>query len=88
MITQGRKRIRRRTRLCPGAYPPIRHCHFKTEPFLFDDYIVHAKRDHFIFVGYPLKNPFNEKQMGKALEDAMKTLQTGIGGLDRTRDSF
>jgi len=43
-----------------------------TEPFLFDDYIVHAKKDHLIFVGYPLKEPFNEKQMGKAFENVMK----------------
>ena len=44
----------------------------KTEPFLFDDYIVHAKRNHFIFVGYPLKGPFIEKQMEKVFEDAIK----------------
>jgi hypothetical protein len=47
----------------------------QTEPFLFDDYIAYAKRDHFIFVGYPLKEPFNENQMGKALEDAMERLK-------------
>jgi hypothetical protein len=44
----------------------------KTEPFLFNDYIIHAKREHFIFVGYPFKESFNEKQMRKTLEDAVK----------------
>jgi hypothetical protein len=48
-----------------------------TEPFLFDDYIVHTKRDHLIFVGYPLQEPFNEKRMGMAFEDAMKCFKPG-----------
>ncbi|TLM98414.1 hypothetical protein FDZ71_17160, partial [bacterium] len=49
----------------------------KTEPFLFNDYIVHAKRNHLIFVGYPLQGPFTEKQMGKAFEDAMRRFKLG-----------
>jgi hypothetical protein len=49
----------------------------KTEPFLFDDFIVHAKKDHLIFVGYPLQEPFKEKQMGQAFEDVVKRFNPG-----------
>lgn len=44
----------------------------QTEPFFFDDFLVHVKKDHFIFVGYPLKDPLGEKQMVKVLENAIK----------------
>ena len=47
----------------------------QTEPFLFGDFLVYAKKGHLIFVGYPLKEPFEEKQMGKAIEDAVKSLK-------------
>jgi hypothetical protein len=49
----------------------------ETEPFLIDDYIVHSRGDYFIFVGYPLKESFNEKQMGKAFDDAIKRFKSG-----------
>jgi len=47
----------------------------QTEPFLFGDFLVYGKKGHLIFVGYPLKEPFEEKRMGKALEDAFKRLR-------------
>ena len=48
-----------------------------TEPSLFNDYIVHAKKNHLILVGYPLQEPFNEKRMKRAFEDAMKCFNPG-----------
>jgi hypothetical protein len=62
------------------AYVPEHIPHYviaisQTEPFLFGDFFVYAKKGHLIFVGYPLKEPFEEKQMGKALEDAVKRLR-------------
>src|SRR4030042_3892962 len=49
----------------------------KAEPFLFDDYIVHAKKNHLVFVGYPLKGPFRERQMGEVLDDAVRQFKPG-----------
>ena len=62
------------------AYVPEHIPHYviaisQTEPFLFGDFLVYAKKGHLIFVGYPLKEPFEEKRMGKALEDAFKRLR-------------
>ena len=62
------------------AYVPEHIPHYvtaisQTEPFLFGDYLTYAKKDHLIFVGYSLKEPFEEKRMGKALEDAVKRLK-------------
>jgi hypothetical protein len=62
------------------AYVPEHIPHYviaisQTEPFLFGDFLVYAKKGHLIFVGYPLKEPFEEKQMGKAIEDAVKSLK-------------
>ena len=44
----------------------------RTEPFLFGDFVGYAKKGHFTLVGYPLKDPFEEKRMRGVLEDAIK----------------
>jgi len=59
------------------AYVPEHLSHYvtavsQTEPFFIDDFLIHVKKDHFIFVGYPLKEPWGEKQMVKVLENAIK----------------
>ena len=47
----------------------------QAEPYLFGDYLVYAKKGHFILVGYPLKEAFEEKRLGSALEDAVQCLK-------------
>ena len=59
------------------AYVPEHIPHYvnaisQTEPFLFGDFIAYVKKDHLIFVGYPFKEPFAEKRMRSALDDAIK----------------
>ena len=59
------------------AYVPEHIPHYviaisQTEPFLFGDFLAYAKKDRLIFVGYPLKEPFEEKRMRNALEKAIK----------------
>jgi len=53
----------------------------QTEPFFIDDFLIYAKKSHLIFVGYPLKEPFNEKRMRIALEDAIKRFKPEIVSL-------
>jgi hypothetical protein len=45
-----------------------------TEPHLFGEFLVYAKKGHFILVGYPLNESFDEKRLEKALEDAVESL--------------
>jgi hypothetical protein len=47
----------------------------QTEPHLFGDYLVYAKKGHFILVGYPLNEAFEEGRLGRALEDAVQCLK-------------
>ena len=47
----------------------------QTEPHLFGDFLVYAKRGHIILVGYPLSETFEEKRLVKALEDAVRYLK-------------
>ena len=59
------------------AYVPEHIHHYvtaisKTEPFFFGDFLAYVRKDHLIFAGYPLKEPFEEKRMRNALEDAIK----------------
>ena len=59
------------------AYVPEHLSHYvtaisQTEPFLIDDFLVYVKKDRLIFVGYPLEENFNERQMNRALEDTIK----------------
>jgi hypothetical protein len=72
MITPAEREYIEEKAYLPEHLPQYVSAISKTEPFLFDDYIVHAKRNLFIFVGYPLKEPFIEKQMEKVFEDAIK----------------
>jgi hypothetical protein len=44
----------------------------QTEPFLLEDFLAYAKEDHLIFLGYPLKEPFEEKRMKKVLDQAIR----------------
>ena len=53
----------------------------QTEPFLLGDFLAYAKKNHLIFVGYPLKEPYDEKRMRIALEDAIKRLKPEIVSL-------
>jgi hypothetical protein len=44
----------------------------QAEPFLLEDFLVYAKKDHLIFVGYPLKEPSEEQRMKKVLDQAVR----------------
>jgi len=59
------------------AYLPEHMMHYVTaisqaEPFLFGNYLAYSRKDLLIFVGYPLKEPFEEKKMEKALNEAKR----------------
>jgi hypothetical protein len=44
----------------------------QAEPFLLEDFLVYTKKNHLIFVGYPLKEPSEEKRMKKVLDQAVR----------------
>jgi hypothetical protein len=44
----------------------------QAEPFLLEGFLAYAKKNHLIFVGYPLKEPFEEKRMHWALDQAIR----------------
>jgi len=59
------------------AYIPEHMIHYVTtisqaEGFLFGSYLAYSKKDFLIFVGYPLKEVFEEKKMEKALNEARR----------------
>jgi hypothetical protein len=72
MITLAEREYIEEKAYLPEHLPQYVSAISMTEPFLFGDYIVHAKRDHLIFVGYALREPLNENQMGKVFEDTIK----------------
>lgn len=49
----------------------------QAEPFLVKDFLVYVKNSHLIFVGYPLREALNEKQMKKALDEAIRRFKPG-----------
>lgn len=59
------------------AYLPEHMIHYVTavsqaEAFLFGSYLAYSKKGLLIFVGYPLKEAFEEKKMEKALNEARR----------------
>jgi len=53
----------------------------QAEPFLLGDFLAYTREDHLIFIGYPLKEVFQEKQMRKGLEDAIKRFKPEVVAL-------
>lgn len=48
----------------------------QAEPFLLKDYLCYYLKGHLIFIGYPLKEPFEEKEMKKILNIAIERFNT------------
>ena len=48
----------------------------EAEPFLLGDFLAYVKKDHLIFVGYPLSQTFHEGEMQKALEGAINRFKS------------
>ena len=81
MITAAQEDYIERHAYVPEHIPQYVTAVSQTEPFLFGDFLVYAKKRHFILIGYPLKEPFDEKRMGTALEDAVKRLKPEVVSL-------
>jgi hypothetical protein len=47
----------------------------QTEPFLVRDFVIHTSGNMLIFIGYPLREPFNEPGMLEALSEARTRFQ-------------
>lgn len=45
------------------------------EPHLFGSYLCYTAKETLVFVGYPLGEPFDEKSMKRALDEATKRLK-------------
>jgi hypothetical protein len=81
MITAAQEDYIERQAYVPEHIPQYVTAISQTEPFLFGNFLVYSKKNHLIFVGYPLKEPFEEKRMGKALEDAVKRFKPDVVSL-------
>lgn len=58
----------------PEHIPEYVNAISQTEAFLFGDFLAYAKNGFVILVGYPLEEPFEEKRLEKALEEAVNAL--------------
>ena len=77
MITAAQEDYIERHAYLPEHIPEYVTAISQTEAFLFGDFLAYAKKGHFILVGYPLEEAFEEKRMEEALEEAVKSSQTG-----------
>ena len=81
MITAAQEDHIERHAYVPEHIPQYVTAVSQTEPFLFGDFLVYAKKGHLILIGYPLKEAFEEKRMERALEDAVKRLKPEVVSL-------
>jgi len=75
MITTGQEEYIADHAYVPEHIPQYVMAISQTEPFLFGDFLAYARKGHLILIGYPLKEHFVEKQLLRALEDAVKRLK-------------
>lgn len=72
MITAGQQEYIEDHAYVPEHIPQYVTAISQADPLLLGDFLVYRKEDHLIFVGYPLKEPFDEKRMGMMVEDVIK----------------
>jgi len=72
MIAGGQQGIIEEHAYVPEHIPQYVSAISQAEPFLLGDFLAYTTRDRLIFVGYPLKEIFDEGQMAKALETAIR----------------
>lgn len=75
MITTAQEEYIERHAYVPEHIPQYVAPISATEPHLFGEFLVYAKKGHFILVGYPLNESFDAKRLEKALEDAVESLK-------------
>jgi hypothetical protein len=51
------------------------------EPFLIGNFLVYRKEEQVVFVGYPLREDFQEKRMKKALDEAVRRINPSVVAL-------
>jgi hypothetical protein len=44
----------------------------QAEPYLIGDFLAYVEKGHLILIGYPLKEPFEEKRLKRAIEGAVQ----------------
>ena len=75
MITAAQEDHIERHAYLPEHVPEYVTAISRTEAYLFGDFLAYARKGLLILVGYPLGEPFDEKRMERALEDAVKSLK-------------
>ncbi len=75
MITAEQERYVENHAYVPEHVLPYVTAISQTEPFLFGDFLVYSKKGFSIFVGYPLKEPFDGKRMKMGFEKVVRNLK-------------
>jgi hypothetical protein len=72
MITPGEEEFIARHAYVPEHLPGYGKVFSGGEPFLVEDYLCYLKGGTLIFVGYPLKEPYEEKRMQALLPEIVR----------------
>ncbi|MBA4424084.1 MAG: hypothetical protein C0390_13470, partial [Syntrophus sp. (in: bacteria)] len=72
MITTAQEDYIERHAYVPEHIPQYVAPISQTEPHLFGEFLVYAKKGHFILVGYPLNGTLEEKRLAETIEDAIR----------------
>lgn len=71
MINQDQIEIIKRFAYVPEHIPSYVVPISGSEPFWFEDFLIYLKKDHIIFIGYPLHGPAHEERIKKALHESI-----------------
>jgi hypothetical protein len=77
MITAAEEALIERHAYLPEHVPEYVTAISDTEAFLFGGYLAYARHELLILIGYPLGEPFDQKRMEEAREEAVKRLNPG-----------
>ncbi len=72
MIESGEKKFIQEHAYVPEHIPGYVQSISGREPFLLEDYLCYFGGGILLFVGYPLKNPFDDQQREETLEQAVR----------------
>jgi hypothetical protein len=74
MITAAEEALIERHAYLPEHVPEYVTAISEAEAFLFGGYLAYARHELLILIGYPLGEPFDQKRMEEAREEAVKRL--------------
>jgi hypothetical protein len=78
MITPAQRTYIETQAYVPEHLPAYVTAISQAEPYLVEDFVVYVDQNRLVFIGYPLRETFDETRMAEALNETMARFKPGV----------